>query len=101
MSDITDSVDLEVYQGSTTTKTFTFADSFDLSGKTLTVNAKRRRGDIDSLFSIDCTISSQVATLTIPAATAAALPRVCNYELKDEDNNISYLSGKIHTKRRL
>ena len=100
MSDITDSTDIEAYQGNIVTKTFTFADTFDLSGKTFTVEAKRRRGMADTLFEIDCTVSSQIATLVIPATTTAALPRISTYELKD-DASISYVTGKIHTRRRV
>lgn len=100
MSDITDSTDLEVYQGDTVSKTFTFASSFSLSGKTLTVAAKAQRGDVDNIFSAVCSITSQVATLTIPAATSAKLPRICDYELYD-NNNVTYLTGKIYTRRRL
>lgn len=98
MATIKDDTDLEIYQGDTVTKTFTFPDSYDLSGKTLTAVGKVRRGDTDNLFSTACSVTSQVATLTLANTITATLPKICDWELKD-DANKTYLTGKIYTRR--
>jgi len=99
MADITGDTDLELYQGDALSRTFTFADSFDMDGKSFRAVAKDRRGDQAALFSIGLTVSSQVATLTIPSNTSAILPRVCEWEMTD-NADATYLSGRIYTRRK-